>query len=106
MVRQVNPSTESGGKQPYQQNRVYSADGISPALCSSRPGHAPIVILPGDILRRMTPYRVRKVADNPRMVHVGMLCDATVQNVGQRLDGRGNKAHSIIPKNIKDDDSY
>lgn len=65
MVRQVNPSTESGGKQPYQQNRVYSADGISPALCSSRPGHAPIVILPGDILRRMTPTECARLQTIP-----------------------------------------
>jgi DNA (cytosine-5)-methyltransferase 3A len=32
MVMQLNPSTESNGQQPYQQNRVYSPDGISPAL--------------------------------------------------------------------------
>ena len=33
-VVQVNPSTESGGKQPYQQNRVYAENGIMPALHS------------------------------------------------------------------------
>lgn len=32
MVMQLNPSKESNGVQPYQQNRVYSPDGISPAL--------------------------------------------------------------------------
>jgi DNA (cytosine-5)-methyltransferase 3A len=32
LVMQLNPSTESGGKQPYQQNRIYDTDGISPAL--------------------------------------------------------------------------
>jgi DNA (cytosine-5)-methyltransferase 3A len=32
MVMQLNPSKESNGQQPYQQNRVYSSDGISPAL--------------------------------------------------------------------------
>jgi DNA-cytosine methyltransferase len=32
LVMQLNPSTESGGVQPYQQNRVYDIDGISPAL--------------------------------------------------------------------------
>jgi len=32
LVMQINPSTESGGVQPYQQNRVYDIDGISPAL--------------------------------------------------------------------------
>lgn len=31
-IIQVNTSTESGGKQPYQQNRIYDAEGISPAL--------------------------------------------------------------------------
>jgi site-specific DNA-cytosine methylase len=31
-VIQLNPSTESGGKQPYQQNRVYDDEGKSPAL--------------------------------------------------------------------------
>lgn len=31
-VIQVNPSKESGGKQPYQQNRVYDIRGKSPAL--------------------------------------------------------------------------
>jgi DNA-cytosine methyltransferase len=32
VVMQINPSTESNGVQPFQQNRVYDADGISPAL--------------------------------------------------------------------------
>lgn len=31
-VIQMNPSKESGGKQPYQQNRVYSTEGKSPCL--------------------------------------------------------------------------
>lgn len=31
-VKQLNPSKESGGKQPYQQNRIYDIDGLSPAL--------------------------------------------------------------------------
>jgi DNA (cytosine-5)-methyltransferase 3A len=31
-VIQLNPSTESGGVQPYQQNRVYDTDGLSPAI--------------------------------------------------------------------------
>jgi site-specific DNA-cytosine methylase len=36
LVIQLNPSKESGGKQPYQQNRVYDVDGISPALCAHK----------------------------------------------------------------------
>ena len=36
LVMQINPSKESGGVQPYQQNRVYDVDGISPALCANK----------------------------------------------------------------------
>jgi DNA (cytosine-5)-methyltransferase 3A len=32
LIMQLNPSCESNGCQPYQQNRVYDANGISPAL--------------------------------------------------------------------------
>lgn len=31
-VLQINPSRESGKNQPYQQNRMYNTDGLSPAL--------------------------------------------------------------------------
>lgn len=31
-VIQINPSIESGGKQPYQQNRIYDENGLVPAL--------------------------------------------------------------------------
>lgn len=36
LVMQINPSKESGGKQPYQQNRVYHTECISPALCAHK----------------------------------------------------------------------
>jgi len=32
VVMQINLSKESNGKQPYQQNRIFDAEGISPAL--------------------------------------------------------------------------
>lgn len=35
-VKQINESKESGGQQPYQQNRVYDTNGISPALCANK----------------------------------------------------------------------
>jgi len=38
VVKQLNPSKESGGNQPYQQNRVYDIEGISPALVSELGG--------------------------------------------------------------------
>ena len=33
---QINPSLESGGKQPYQQNRVYDISGTAPGLCANK----------------------------------------------------------------------
>lgn len=50
MVRepiQINPSTESGGKQPYQQNRIYHPSGICPALMAEMGGQrANLVVVP------------------------------------------------------------
>ena len=64
-VRQINPSTESNGRQPFQQNRVYNPDGISPALCSSRRGQSPLIITPDDILRRLTPTECARLQTIP-----------------------------------------
>jgi DNA (cytosine-5)-methyltransferase 1 len=36
VVIQLNPSLESGGKQPYQQNRIYDEKGISPCLMKEK----------------------------------------------------------------------
>lgn len=36
LIMQINPSLESGGKQPYQQNRIYDENGITPALCANK----------------------------------------------------------------------
>lgn len=64
-VKQINPSTESNGRQPFQQNRVYDPDGISPALCSSRRGQSPLIITPDDILRRLTPTECARLQTIP-----------------------------------------
>lgn len=66
LVRQINPSTESNGCQPYQQNRVYSEDGISPALMAqlSTGSHN---VMTGSRIRRLTPVeceRLQTVPDN------------------------------------------
>jgi len=50
-VVQLNPSKESGGVQPYQQNRVYDIDGVSPALMAGLYGHN----LNTPRIRRLTP---------------------------------------------------
>lgn len=64
-VRQINPSTESNRRQPFQQNRVYDPNGISPALCSSRRGQSPPIITPDDILRRLTPTECARLQTIP-----------------------------------------
>lgn len=76
-VKQINPSVESNGRQPYHQNRVYAADGISPALCSSRRGQSPLIIAPDDILRRMTPTECARLQTIPEWYKWG--CSSTQQ---------------------------
>ena len=39
-VIQLNPSKESNGRQPYQQNRVFDERGISPALTRHNSNYA------------------------------------------------------------------
>ena len=48
-VIQLNLSTESGGKQPYQQNRIYDINGIAPAVCTQNNG----MILDSDYYLRL-----------------------------------------------------
>ena len=63
-VVQLNPSLESGGVQPYQQNRVYDADGISPALDLDSARKSVYV---NSQIRRLTPVeceRLQTVKDN------------------------------------------
>lgn len=43
LVVQLNPSTESGGKQPYQHNRIYDANGISP--CLNTDARSPAIVI-------------------------------------------------------------
>ena len=63
-VRQINQSAESGGKQPYQQNRIYDSNGIMPSLCSAHAGHAPN-IADGEIVRRITPTEAARLQTIP-----------------------------------------
>lgn len=64
LVMQLNGNIESGGKQPYQQNRVYDTNGISPALmaqmsCGTR------AILEGAKIRRLTPTECERLQTVP-----------------------------------------
>lgn len=62
-VIQINPSTDSGGTQPYQQDRVYDVNGISPALCVGHGGVSPNVI--ADKIRRLTPIECSRLQTVP-----------------------------------------
>ncbi|MBD5228844.1 MAG: DNA cytosine methyltransferase [Bacteroidales bacterium] len=64
-VVQLNPGTESGGRQPYQQNRVYSIDGLSPALCSAHAGQSPTILTADEILRCFTPTECSRLQTIP-----------------------------------------
>ena len=62
VVVQINPSKESGGKQPYKSNRVYDSEGIAPVLDTEcgRPG-----IKTDYNIRRLTPRECFRLMDFP-----------------------------------------
>lgn len=65
LVMQINPSKESGGRQPYMQNRIYDVNGINPALTTLWNGAN--LINPNSNIRRLTPIeceRLQTVPDN------------------------------------------
>ncbi|MBD8389641.1 DNA cytosine methyltransferase [Dysgonomonas sp. BGC7] len=62
-VIQLNTSTESGGKQPYQQNRIYADYGIMPALTAELGGRNNISTK--DRIRRLTPKEVSRLQTIP-----------------------------------------
>lgn len=57
-VVQLNPSTKSNGKQPYQQNRVYDIDFKSPCVDT---GQVKNVLLDNFKVRRLTPREFGKL---------------------------------------------
>jgi DNA (cytosine-5)-methyltransferase 3A len=57
-----NPEKESGGQQPYQQNRVYDTNGISP--CLSVDARSP-AIHENLRIRRLTPTECKKLQTIP-----------------------------------------
>lgn len=66
-VIQLNPSKESGGQQPYQQNRVYDSNALCPALNAGQvTWGGNIVTLPNDYkIRRLTPRECFRLMDFP-----------------------------------------
>lgn len=56
----INPSKESGGKQPFQQNRIYDSNGIIPALQSQISSGSYAIQLDSEI-RRLTPLECERL---------------------------------------------
>lgn len=85
-VKQINPSRESGGTQPRQQNRVYDTDGQAPALMEGHGGRTINVLAGGGCNRNenkeANPYGVRPLADYPGLVQMGRFRDTAIQDVG------------------------
>jgi DNA (cytosine-5)-methyltransferase 1 len=66
-VMQLNASLESGGKQPYQQNRVYNSEAVCVALNAGQvTWGGNIVTLPNDYrIRRLTPRECFRLMNFP-----------------------------------------
>ena len=65
LVMQLNGSKESGGVQPYQQNRVYHTDGISPALMAQMSCGTHAILEKGTAIRRLTPTECERLQTVP-----------------------------------------
>ena len=77
VVMQLNPSKESGGKQPYQQNRVYDINGINPALNAGQEtwgGNA--IINTNYQIRRLTPRECFRLMDFPDTFDFSVVSDS------------------------------
>ena len=66
-ITNLNDSKESNGKQPYQKNRIYDADGLCPNLNAGQvTWGGNIVTLPNDYrIRRLTPRECFRLMDFP-----------------------------------------
>ena len=65
LVMQLNQSTESNGCQPYQQNRVYDTNGISPALMAQMSCGTHAILEQGMKIRRLTPTECERLQTVP-----------------------------------------
>lgn len=79
LVIQINPSTESNGKQPYQQNRIYDTNGISPALCANK---ADLIIKNEYRIRRLTPTECARLQTIPKWYKWGCSDTKTYKMLG------------------------
>lgn len=73
---QLNPSTESNGNQPYQQNRVYSEKGLSPAVMANMSSGS-YAVYTNERIRRLTPTECARLQTIPEWYKWG--CSETQQ---------------------------
>ena len=67
-TRQLNPSKESKGTQPYQQDRIYDISHKSPALCATLTGGACKIgdeMMESCRIRRLTPTECARLQTIP-----------------------------------------
>ena len=62
-VIQLNPSTNSGGVQPYQQDCIYDVNGISPALLAGMSSGTHAILT--ERVRRLTPVECSRLQTVP-----------------------------------------
>jgi DNA (cytosine-5)-methyltransferase 1 len=86
LVIQLNPSKESGGKQPYQQNRVYDINGINPALTTIWSG-SNLINTPQ--IRRLTPRECGRLQTIPEKYIDKMIESGTSDTQLYRMFGNG-----------------
>jgi len=65
LVMQLNDSIESWGAQPYQQNRVYDINGISPALMAQMGCGTHAILDKETKIRRLTPTECERLQTVP-----------------------------------------
>ena len=77
-VIQINPSLESGGVQPYQQNRIYDSNALCPALNAGQSTWGGNIIkLPNDYkIRRLTPRECFRLMDFPDTFDFSVVSDS------------------------------
>ena len=93
-IRQLNPSRESGGTQPYQQNRVYDPEGQAPALMNGHGGQTINALVGGGCTdKAIDPSRVRQIANNSRLVQMGGERNPAISYDRQRVDDRSYQTH-------------
>jgi len=65
VVKQLNPSKESHGQQPFQQNRIYDVNGIAPVLNAQLNNGSNMVSLVDSRIRRLTPLECERLQTVP-----------------------------------------